>query len=140
VLPDGLEALTVAVEPLVIAVARAHPLGRRARVTLARLRDEPMITLTRGSGLRAVLEQACRAAGFEPRIAAEASELGGLADLVAAGLGVALMPRSGADGADVALLELTRPRLSRRTALAWNADVTTPAGRAFVALARARLA
>jgi DNA-binding transcriptional LysR family regulator len=138
-LPPRLSARVVATEPLVVAVACDHPLARRGRVTLARLRDEPIATLARGTGLRAVLEGACRAAGFEPRIVAEASELGALAALAGAGLGVAPMPRSGAAGADVVVLELTRPRLSRRTALAWNAERATPAARAFLELAREHL-
>jgi hypothetical protein len=33
------------------------------------------------------------------------------------------------------VLEVTRPRLRRRTALAWNEAATSPAGRAFLALA-----
>jgi DNA-binding transcriptional LysR family regulator len=97
-----------------------------------------MITLVRGSGLRTVLENACRDAGFVPRIVAEADELGSLVELAAEGLGVAVLPASAAEGADVAVLEVTRPRLRRRTALAWNETVTSPAGRAFLALATRR--
>jgi DNA-binding transcriptional LysR family regulator len=124
----------------VICVPREHPLGRRKTVTLGQLRDEPMITLTRGTGLRAVLESACRDAGFTPRLSAETGELASLVELVAEGLGVALLPRSALDGADVAILRLTRPRLQRRTALAWNPAATSPAGRAFLALADRHLA
>jgi hypothetical protein len=36
------------------------------------------------------------------------------------------------------VIKLTRPRLQRRTALAWNETVTSPAGRAFLALANQR--
>jgi DNA-binding transcriptional LysR family regulator len=125
----------IATDPLVIAVRRDHPLGGRKTVTLQQLREEPMITLTHGTGLRTVLETACRDAGFTPRITAETSELGSLVELAAEGLGVALLPRSALDGADVAIVRLSRPRLQRRTALAWNPATTSPAGRAFLALA-----
>jgi DNA-binding transcriptional LysR family regulator len=81
-----------------------------------------------------VLENACRGAGFSPRIAVEAGELRGLAELAAEGLGVAIAPRSAFDGADVAVVRITRPSLQRRTALAWDPEGTSPAGRAFVAL------
>jgi hypothetical protein len=50
----------------------------------------------------------------------------------------AVLPCSAADGAEVAILKITRPRLQRRTALAWNESVTSPAGRAFLALANRR--
>ena len=85
-----------------------------------------------------MLENACREAGFEPRIAAEAGDLHSLLRLAAAGLGAAVLPLSAAEGADLALREITRPRLRRRAALAWNESVTSPAGRAFLALADQR--
>jgi DNA-binding transcriptional LysR family regulator len=132
--PPPIRARVIASEPLVLGVRRDHPLGRRKTVALAALREEPMIALTRESGLRAVLESACREAGFAPRIAVEAGELRGLAELAAEGLGVAIAPRSAFDGADVALVRLTRPALQRRTALAWDPGATSPAGRAFAAL------
>ena len=94
-----------------------------------------MISLVPGSGLRTVLENACREAGFTPRIAAEAGDLTSLVELTAEGLGVAVVPSSAVDGADVAVLRITGPRLKRRTALAWNGTVRSPAGRAFIALA-----
>src|SRR5918994_174930 len=48
---------------------------------------------------------------------------------------LAVRPSSSVDGAELAVLEITRPRLQRRTALAWNEAVTSPAGHAFLALA-----
>jgi DNA-binding transcriptional LysR family regulator len=137
--PPQVGTRVVATEPLVLAVRRGDPLSSRRSVALADLRAQPMITLVRGSGLRTVLESACRDAGFVPRITAEAGELGSLVELAAEGLGVAVLPRSAAsDGADLRVLEITRPRLQRRAALAWNEAVTSPAGRAFLALASRR--
>jgi DNA-binding transcriptional LysR family regulator len=138
-LPPGVDARVVATEPLVLAVARDHPLARRTAIAVADLRDVPMITLVRGSGLRAVLEQACRAADFSPRVTAETGELTSLVELVAAGLGVALLPRSSATEA-VHVLRVTRPRLERRTALAWNTAAASPAARAFLAIAERHFA
>jgi DNA-binding transcriptional LysR family regulator len=137
-LPPRIGTRVVATEPLVLAVRRDDPLGRRRAVTLAQLREQPMVTLVRGSGLRTVLENACREAGFVPRITAEAGELGSLVELAAEGLGAAVLPSSAAEGADVGVLRITRPHLRRRTALAWNKTVTSPAGKAFLGLANRR--
>ena len=134
-LPAEVRARVVATEPLVVGVRRGHPLGERKTIALASMREQPMVTLIRGSGLRAVLENACREAGFVPRISAETGELGSLVELAAEGLGIAIVPRSAVDGADVAVVRLVRPRLQRRTALAWNQAKVSPAGRAFLALA-----
>ena len=138
--PPGVRARVVATEPLVVAVRNGDPLSDRSTIALPQLRERPMITLVRGSGLRTVLENACRDAGFVPRITAETGELASLVELAAEGLGVAVLPRSAADGADVAVIEITRPRLHRRTALAWNETATSPAGRAFLELANQRFA
>jgi DNA-binding transcriptional LysR family regulator len=137
-LPPQVRTRVVATEPLVLAVRRGDRLSRQRTITLAKLREQPMITLVRGSGLRTVLETACREAGFVPRITAEAGELGSLVELAAEGLGAAVVPSSAAEGADIAVLEITRPRLHRRTALAWNEAVTSPPGHAFLALANGR--
>jgi DNA-binding transcriptional LysR family regulator len=137
-LPPQIRTRVIATEPLVLAVRRGDPLSSRRSVALTQVRERPMITLVRGSGLRTVLENACRDAGFAPRITAETGELASLVELAAEGLGVAVVPRSATDGADLAILKITRPPLERRTALAWNETVTSPAGRAFLALANRR--
>jgi DNA-binding transcriptional LysR family regulator len=137
-LPPQVRASVVAVEPLVVAVRRSDPLEKRKTITLAELSERPMVTLIHGSGLRALLEGACRDAGFSPAIAAETGELDSLVGLAAEGIGVAIVPRSAVEGAPVAVLRLTRPRLERRTALAWNRVSISPAGRAFLELARDR--
>src|SRR5262245_42767314 len=124
--PPGVGVRVVATEPLILAVRRGDPFSKRLTVTIAQLRGQPLISLVRGSGLRTVLETACHEAGFVPWITAEASELGSLIELAAEGLGAAALPRSAAKGADLALLEITRPRLRRLTALAWNEAATSP--------------
>jgi DNA-binding transcriptional LysR family regulator len=125
----------------VLAVRPDHPLARRSSVGFDQLRNRPLITLTPGSGLRTVLDHACRKAGFTPRITAETSELGSLVELAAEGLGVALLPRSAIATHEprIAVLQLTRPRLQRRAALAWNESTISPAGRGFLTLADTHL-
>jgi DNA-binding transcriptional LysR family regulator len=137
-LPPQVRMRVIASVPLVLAVPRGHPLARRKTIALSRLRDEPMVTLTRGTGLRTVLEDACRDAGFSPRVTAETNELGSLVGLAAEGLGVAVLPRSAVGDAELAVVGISRPRLQRRIALAWNEATASPAARAFLALAARR--
>jgi DNA-binding transcriptional LysR family regulator len=136
--PPQVRTRVVAAEPLVLAVGCSDPLANRKTVTLAQLRERAFITLVRGSGLRTLLESASREAGFSPHITAETGDLGSLVELAAEGLGVAVLPRSAVQGADVAILKITRPTLLRRAALAWNEATSSPAGRAFLALAGRR--
>jgi DNA-binding transcriptional LysR family regulator len=136
--PRQVRTRVIASESLVLAVSRDHPLARKRSTTLAQFRDQPFVTLVHGSGHRAVFDKTFGDAGFLPRIAAEAGELSSLIELAAEGLGAAIVPRSAANGANVAVLEITRPRLQRHTALAWNEAVVSPAARAFLAIADRR--
>ena len=131
--PPDLAAKLVAREPTVLAVAPDHPLADRETVPLGELRDEPFVTLTHAGRLRHVLETMCAQAGFTPRIAAETSDLAVMVMLAAEGVGVALLPRSGLDGADgVVPLDVTDPSIDRRIMLVWRADYVPPAARAFL--------
>jgi DNA-binding transcriptional LysR family regulator len=139
-LPAGVASQTIAREPLVVAVPPDHPRAGEEAVSLSDLRDEPLVTLTVGRGLRAVLESACAEAGFDPNIVLDASDLGVLPDLVAHGLGVALLPLTTARqaGDRLATLPLRRPRLERRTDLVWRRQGQSLPTRAFLAMVRAR--
>jgi DNA-binding transcriptional LysR family regulator len=139
-LPASVDAVVVAREPAVLAVHPQHPLAARKSVRLSVLRDEPVVTLTRASRLRTVLDTVCRQAGFVPRIVAETSDLTVMVQLVAEGVGVALMPRSGReDGTDVVAVPVTHPTIDRRVILVWRPSATPPAARAFVTVAREQL-
>jgi DNA-binding transcriptional LysR family regulator len=134
------ESLLVAREPVVAAVHPTHPLADRGQIPLRALQQEPMVTLTRASKLRTTLETACHATGFEPRIAAETSDLSVVVELAAEQVGVAVLPASGLAGtAELVQLGLTHPTLDRRILLVWRPATSPPAGRAFLTLARQHL-
>ena len=80
------------IEPLRLVVPPRHPLARRKRIRLAEVADEPFIMLREGYALRVLTERLCAEAGFAPKIAFEGEEVETLRALVAAGLGVALLP------------------------------------------------
>jgi DNA-binding transcriptional LysR family regulator len=72
---------------------RGHRLARRRRLALADLAEEPWIASRHAGGCRQITEQVCRDAGFEPRVAFEADETLAAQALVAAGVGVTILPR-----------------------------------------------
>jgi DNA-binding transcriptional LysR family regulator len=82
-------------EPLIAALPVGHKAARHARVPLASLAAEPFIVFPRGvtPGFFDTVIAACREAGFSPRVVQEAAQFTSLVGLVAAGLGVALVPR-----------------------------------------------
>jgi DNA-binding transcriptional LysR family regulator len=133
--PPELQARVIAREPAVLAVACDHSLAARETIRVRELRAEPFVTLTPASRLRHVLEAMCAQAGFAPRIAAETTDLAVMVLLVAEGVGVALLPRSGLDGAEaVVALDLPDATVDRRIVLVWRADYVPPAARAFLEL------
>lgn len=128
-------------EELVAAVAPAHPLAGRGALPLAALRDADFILTKSGSAIRETILTACAVAGFAPRIAFESGAAATVRALAAAGLGVAVLPRSEAQIGGVALAAIAlTPRLTRTVALAWPAARRhPPATAAFLALAREAL-
>jgi DNA-binding transcriptional LysR family regulator len=126
-------------EELAAVLPQEHRLSRRRRVRMAELSDEEFISYREGSRLRELLVSAGRDAGFEPRVKLESNESQRIRQLVARGLGVAILPRSDADGAgaNVAVVTLTDPALSRDITLAWREGRRhAPAAAEFLNLAR----
>ncbi|MDQ0934883.1 LysR family transcriptional regulator [Streptomyces turgidiscabies] len=92
--PDGLDALTIISERLVVAVPSGHPLAEERRVTLRDLAACPIVCMPPGTGLRTVFDRACTAQSIHPAIALQASSADAIADLAARGLGVAVLSES----------------------------------------------
>ncbi|MFJ2192518.1 LysR family transcriptional regulator [Kitasatospora sp. NPDC087861] len=126
-----------------LVVPADHRLASRRRIRLAEVAEEPFVGLERGYGLRAITDGFCAQAGFVPRLAFEGEETETLRGLVAAGLGVALLPPALVPRPGVVELEVTAPRTRRAIGLAWAAGrpPTPPvaAFRDFVLSRRGRL-
>jgi DNA-binding transcriptional LysR family regulator len=116
--PD-LAVRRLAEQRLRLVVPDDHPLAARRRVRLAEAADEPFVTMEPGYGMRRILEALCVQAGFTPRIAFEGEEVETIRGLVAAGLGVALLPPPSMPRPGVRELTVTAPRAVREIGLAW---------------------
>ncbi|WP_243771836.1 LysR family transcriptional regulator [Burkholderia sp. D-99] len=93
----GLCALTLTEEAMSVALPTHHPLARETRpIALGALADEPFIMYRRaeGPGIWDDLLAACRRAGFVPRAVEEVPRLLSAVTMVAAGLGISILPRS----------------------------------------------
>lgn len=90
----GIAVETIRRDPLLAALPDGHPLARRDVIRLADLRDEDFVAHA-GQGrsvMSTVLAAACADAGFVPRTRHEVEETSTLVTMVAAGLGVAIVP------------------------------------------------
>ncbi|WP_407560725.1 LysR family transcriptional regulator [Streptomyces sp. 184] len=104
-----------------LVVPDDHRLAGRRRIRLAEVAEDPFVTLEPGYGMRRMMEELCAAAGFVPRIAFEGEEAETIRGLVAAGLGVALLPPPAVPRPGVVELDVTAPRAVREIGVAWVA-------------------
>jgi len=83
-------------EPFLVALPDAHPLAARPLLSLAMLAEEPFISFPEKPlpSYAQVVRAICEAAGFAPRVVQEVREMQTAISLVAAGLGIALLPAS----------------------------------------------
>ena len=80
-------------DPFRAVLPRAHHLaGKGATISLRDLSDETWIGGSAASGWFRIVRQACREAGFEPNVALTSDDYVGIQALVAANLGVAVLP------------------------------------------------
>jgi DNA-binding transcriptional LysR family regulator len=125
---DGLDLRTIEVEPLVLAVPAEHRLAAEPVVAMTDLRTEGFVVYgSRDSAVNEAMLRSCERAGFAPHREHEVPGTSVLLALVAAGLGVGLVPASvravplaGAvfrDVEDAGSVEL---------ALAWRQDDPSP--------------
>ncbi len=128
-------------EDLVIALPSGHPLTRRTRVPLLALSIEPFVLFPRavGAGLHDEIISACRNAGFSPRIVQETSQVTSIVNLVAAGLGVSIVPASmqqiHSDGVSYRAIQKPVPK-ARLSLIYRKADAAAPQLRKLLELTR----
>lgn len=119
------------------AVSSTHRLARRPSIRLRELSDDAFISYSReeSTGISFAVSNACQASGFTPRIVHEATQIQAAISLVAAGMGVALVPSIHARMAipKVRFLPLrgSSPSLEIGLALVFNPGSESDAGRAF---------
>jgi LysR family transcriptional regulator, benzoate and cis,cis-muconate-responsive activator of ben and cat genes len=141
--PVGDDALAIeplAEEPLIVALPTRHPLASSRTVALRALAREPFVLFPRQPrpGWIDVVQGACAAAGFRPAVAQEALELSTAVTLVAAGIGVTLVPASAQALrlAGVAYRPLRAPAPTTRLLALHRADEPRPVVARFLAVAR----
>lgn len=120
-LPDepGLVVRRLDEQRLRLVVPGGHQLAGRRRARLAEVAGDPFVTLEPGFGLRRITDALCAEAGFTPRVAFEGEEVETLRGLVAAGLGVALLPPPPVPRAGVTELDVVGQRAVREIGVAW---------------------
>ncbi|SRR6266545_1124959 len=137
-IPDGLHRAPLLDDVVDVALPADHPLAGRHELNLEDLAAEPWISWTHGSVCTDWLLHMLRTKGHEPHIAHTAAEHPTQLALVAAGLGVTVVPRLGRGVLPDGVLTLpVSPTLTRHVYAAWRADAARrPAIRATLSALR----
>ena len=92
-LPHGVRTVPLARSPLTVAVAVDHPLAQEQSVKLAELAGQPFVELHPRWAVRQYADRAFESVGVVREVAAELTDVGLLLNMVAGGLGAAIVPR-----------------------------------------------
>lgn len=118
----GLQTLPYRRDRLVLVVPPGHPLARRRRVAFTDAADYDFVSLTQGTSLAQRLALECREAGKSLRVRIHVRSFDAMCQMVAAGLGIAVLPQAAVQPLVSALglrkLELTDPWVDRELLLA----------------------
>ncbi|MGA5301134.1 LysR family transcriptional regulator [Nucisporomicrobium flavum] len=123
--PADLAYRTIVSEGLVALVPEEHPLAGKEDVDLRRLGAYPLICLPVGTGVRAVLDQACAAAGVRVNVALQATAPGTVMDLAARGLGVAVLSATMAEDSKLTAVPVADVDIPALLALVWRREDST---------------
>jgi DNA-binding transcriptional LysR family regulator len=140
---DDLERIELFTEEVLLAVSLEHPLARHRRVTVAELVREPFVVTRSGQWQRALLDELFAETGRLPVIACEGDEPAAVRGLIAAGVGIGLLPtisRHTTQTPRVAWLHLDSDIARRTLRLYWHRErYLTAAARRFRDFADAQL-
>jgi len=91
---ESIHSTILFTENIAALLPAKHPLAKKESIQLADLRNDLFVLFPDGYILHKVAMDACRAAGFSPNVISEGEDLDALKGLVAAGIGVSLLPES----------------------------------------------
>jgi DNA-binding transcriptional LysR family regulator len=138
---EGLQLKQLAEEPMVVALPKAHRVAALKRVDLALLEHDPFLLFPRevAPTIYDTIVDACRKAGFEPDISQLAPHFSTIVNLVAAELGVSIVPASMMQMrvAGIAYRPIAGQSPTTQLALAYRRGETSPVVRNFIARAAA---
>lgn len=119
---DGLDWAPLLEEREVLVVPPGHRLSSRKRVSLTELADEELVAIPPGFGYRELTDELLRAAGVAPAISFESQDLATIEGLVAAGLGVAIVPEHFAGASGTVGIAIAGAAARRSIGLVWRTD------------------
>ncbi|MBO0781266.1 MAG: LysR family transcriptional regulator [Ktedonobacteraceae bacterium] len=127
-------------ERIVCVLPEKHPIAQREHIPVSLLAREPFVLQSRqqGGGYYIQLMKLCLASGFSPNVVQEVTEIHTIVSLVAAGIGVSLVPLSTQNirSQGVVYRELEGTETLTEMAVAWPRDTRSAIVKNFLAVAK----
>jgi DNA-binding transcriptional LysR family regulator len=120
---NSFETLPFVERRLSLIVNTKHPLAEKENISLAELKNERFILFKEGFSLYDRVREACIREGFEPQVAYESSQWDFIGEMVAADLGIALLPDmvcSKIDSKQIRIIPTLLPQINWDLALIWR--------------------
>jgi len=134
---EGLDRRLVSREDMVAVLPIGHELGARRNLRVTDLEDQTVVTFRHGATIRRRLDDAAERAGVDLRVAFETNEVTRMRALAAAGLAIAILPRTDAEqpGPPVSAVRLDEPGFRHSVYMCARAGRHhSPAARALIDL------
>lgn len=114
-------------EQLKLVVPRSHKFAEREKVSLIELKDDDFILFSEDFILNDRITEACKTAGFIPKVIAESSQWYFIEQMITASLGVSILPASIIDTLkeDVVSIEIADPSILWQLAIIWKKNSYT---------------
>jgi DNA-binding transcriptional LysR family regulator len=138
---EGLQAFVCDTDTLVLALPAGHALSRLSPVPFEKVLEHDFVALGRSTSLMRQISAAAEAAARTLKIRVQVRSFDAMCRMVAAGLGVAILPRAGAAphvaSMGLQLAELAGVRTERKLLMVMrDRDALSPAARALVDMLR----
>lgn len=129
--------------PCILALPRQHPLTKEKEIRVSMLKNQPFIIVSRNiwPGLYDDIVSLFRNAGFSLKIKQEATEYQTVIGLIAAGIGIAVVPAPLKNFSikDVVYREISGVKLTAKMAIAFQKDRLSPETNNFINLIRKKV-
>jgi len=126
---DQVEGEIMLTEELFAILPPNHPLAKEESIKLSQLKDDKFVLFSKGYSLRPIVWHACLEAGFTPKIAFEGEETDTIRGLVAAGMGVSILPEMAlfqTNPLQPARVRISEPKVTRTIGLIHRSDDKLP--------------
>ena len=133
---ESLQRVELLHDPMYLALPGEHRLARRRRLKLEDLAGEAWIQTSRDSACARYVVRSCMAAGFTPNVSFESDDYQTIQGLVAAGVGVALIPELALSSVrqDIAIRRLDPQPPGRAVVAASPKGAATPSAAAMLSI------